>query len=163
VLTTSLIAITRLQSYALTTIIMSLPVVNLDAFLASPLSEEAAQECRRTAEALASYGALIVKDSRVTEKESDEFLVRLSWVLFRPHLIDRLFIYFVEIQDLMEDYFAQPRKALERDMRPELAYQGSRYVLSLLPFPTYVDSSHGLFSQSDLLLKIRRSRDARLM
>jgi hypothetical protein len=54
---------------------MSLPIVDLDSFLASPGSKDAALECRRTAEALASYGALIVKDSRVTEKESDDFLV----------------------------------------------------------------------------------------
>ncbi|TDL28060.1 Clavaminate synthase-like protein [Rickenella mellea] len=78
----------------------SLPVINLDVFLSEPLgSEVATQECRKAADALISYGALIVQDSRVSEEDNDTFL------------------------DLMEDYFAQPEEALKKDERPELGYQ----------------------------------------
>jgi hypothetical protein len=57
---------------------MSLPVIDLDTFYAFPRSQEASWECQRAADSLANYGALIVKDSRVTENESEEFLVRLA-------------------------------------------------------------------------------------
>lgn len=55
----------------------------------------------QTAEALIKYGALLVKDSRVTEDANDRFL------------------------DLLEDYFDQPTELLEPDCRPEFYYQGS--------------------------------------
>ena len=46
-----------------------------------------------------TYGALILHDSRVEEKDNINFL------------------------NLLEDYFSQPDELLKRDERPELAYQ----------------------------------------
>lgn len=53
-----------------------------------------------TAEALIHYGALVVKDSRVSEEDNAAFL------------------------DLLEDYFAQDNETLLKDTRPEYGYQG---------------------------------------
>ncbi|KUI53113.1 Gibberellin 20 oxidase 4 [Cytospora mali] len=79
---------------------MDLPIIDLDLFLAQPHDSPAvAAECRRAAEALITYGALLLHDSRVSERDNDVFL------------------------DLLEDYFAQPEDALKRDERPELSYQ----------------------------------------
>lgn len=79
---------------------MDLPVVDLDVFLHQPLDAPAvATECKKAAEALITYGALVLHDSRVSEHDNDTFL------------------------DLLEDYFAQPEAALRRDERPELSYQ----------------------------------------
>ncbi|GAA6034387.1 hypothetical protein JCM8097_002698 [Rhodosporidiobolus ruineniae] len=77
----------------------TLPIVDLDAFRAGPGSPAARAEALKTAEALITYGALIVKDSRVSEEANERFL------------------------DLQEDYFNQSRKALEEDLRPEVHYQ----------------------------------------
>lgn len=46
-----------------------------------------------------TYGALILRDSRVSEEDNRTFL------------------------DLLEDYFAQPLEMLQKDERPELSYQ----------------------------------------
>lgn len=46
-----------------------------------------------------SYGALVVRDSRVTEEDNENFL------------------------DLLEDYFALPTEELRKDERPEYHYQ----------------------------------------
>jgi len=79
---------------------MDLPVIDLDIFLQQPLDSEAVQtECRKAANALITYGALVLHDSRVAESDNDTFL------------------------DLLEDYFAQPTEALQRDERPEFGYQ----------------------------------------
>jgi hypothetical protein len=53
----------------------------------------------QTADALITYGALIVHDSRVSEDDNDVFL------------------------DLLEDYFNQPIDDLKNDERPQLSYQ----------------------------------------
>lgn len=53
----------------------------------------------QTAESLIRYGALIVKDSRVSEDANSRFL------------------------DVMEDYFAQDEEALKVDARPEYHFQ----------------------------------------
>ena len=53
----------------------------------------------KAADALITYGALLVQDSRVSEDDNNTFL------------------------DLIEDYFAQPNDALKKDERPELGYQ----------------------------------------
>ena len=45
------------------------------------------------------YGALVVKDSRVTESDNDHFL------------------------DILEDYFALPAEELKKDERKEYGYQ----------------------------------------
>ncbi|GAA5858353.1 hypothetical protein JCM1840_001160 [Sporobolomyces johnsonii] len=76
-----------------------LPIVDLDTFLASPNSPSATAEATKTAEALIEYGALIVKDSRVSEAANERFL------------------------DLMEDYFSQDQERLEEDLRPEVHFQ----------------------------------------
>ncbi|GAA6014237.1 hypothetical protein JCM10207_006142 [Rhodosporidiobolus poonsookiae] len=76
-----------------------LPIVDLDAFLASPDSPEARTGAEKVAEGLIEYGALIVKDSRVSEDANARFL------------------------DLQEEYFAQPKERLEEDLRPEVHYQ----------------------------------------
>ncbi|KAI1182178.1 hypothetical protein F5B17DRAFT_435902 [Nemania serpens] len=78
---------------------MDLPIIDLDVFLASRSSPAALEECAKAARALVTYGALILRDSRVAEADNAAFL------------------------DLMEDYFAQPDPALRRDERPEFNYQ----------------------------------------
>ncbi|KAI0375255.1 Clavaminate synthase-like protein [Pilatotrama ljubarskyi] len=79
---------------------VTLPVVDLDIFLsASPESEAFTKECKKAADALIHYGALLLHDSRVSEEDNNTFL------------------------DLIEDYFAQPEELLKEDERPELGYQ----------------------------------------
>jgi len=78
---------------------MDLPIIDLDVFLREPASAAAQAECKKAADALVTYGALVLRDSRVSESDNTTFL------------------------DLLEDYFAQPRDALKHDERPELAYQ----------------------------------------
>ncbi|GAB1319860.1 Isopenicillin N synthase-like Fe(2+) 2OG dioxygenase domain-containing protein [Madurella fahalii] len=79
---------------------MDLPVVDLDVFLnQSHNSPEVKAECVKAANALITYGALVLHDSRVSEEDNTTFL------------------------DLLEDYFAQPEEDLKKDERPELSYQ----------------------------------------
>jgi hypothetical protein len=78
---------------------MAPTLVNLDVFLANPLSPEALDEARKAAESLILTGALVVRDSRAPAAANDRFL------------------------DLFEDYFALPDEVLEKDERPELGYQ----------------------------------------
>ncbi|KAL2161769.1 hypothetical protein VTH06DRAFT_7553 [Thermothelomyces fergusii] len=79
---------------------MDLPIIDLDVFLHQPRDSAAVQaECAKAADALITYGALVLHDSRVSEQDNDTFL------------------------DLLEDYFAQPEADLKKDERPELAYQ----------------------------------------
>ncbi|KAJ3564573.1 hypothetical protein NP233_g8210 [Leucocoprinus birnbaumii] len=79
---------------------MDLPVIDLDLFLSEPRNSEAViRECKKAADALIVYGALVLHDSRVSEDDNSRFL------------------------DLLEDYFAQPEAELKKDERPELSYQ----------------------------------------
>ncbi|KAI0199435.1 Clavaminate synthase-like protein [Astrocystis sublimbata] len=78
---------------------MDLPIIDLDVFLTSPTSAAAQAECAAAARALITYGALVLRDSRVCEADNAAFL------------------------DVMEDYFAQPAAALAADLRPEVNYQ----------------------------------------
>lgn len=79
---------------------MDIPVINLDLFLSKPRdSEEVVNECKKAADALINYGALVLHDSRVSERDNSTFL------------------------DLLEDYFSQPAEELKKDERPELSYQ----------------------------------------
>ncbi|EAA29816.3 Clavaminate synthase-like protein [Neurospora crassa] len=79
---------------------MDLPVVDLDVYLNNAVdSPEVKAECEKAAKALITYGALVLHDSRVAEKDNETFL------------------------DLLEDYFAQPEEELGKDERPELSYQ----------------------------------------
>ncbi|KAH7886088.1 Clavaminate synthase-like protein [Phlebopus sp. FC_14] len=78
----------------------TLPVVDVDVFLSeeesSPLLQ---QECQKAANALITYGALLLHDSRVSEDDNDTFL------------------------NLVEDYFAQPIADIQKDERPDISYQ----------------------------------------
>ena len=78
---------------------MDLPVISLDDYLSDPSSSRARQLAQQLAESLINTGAVVVRDSRATKDANDRFL------------------------DLFEDYFAQPREALEDDLRPEVGYQ----------------------------------------
>lgn len=79
---------------------MDLPIVDVDVFRSHPRdSPEVLAECKKAADALITYGALALHDSRVSEEDNTTFL------------------------DLLEDYFAQPEPELKKDERPELGYQ----------------------------------------
>lgn len=95
---------------------MELPTIDLDLFLFQSLETPAVQhECKKVrsilqrvlailmickvADALITFGALILHDSRVTESKNSAFL------------------------DLLEDYFAQSTSDIQKDERPELSYQ----------------------------------------
>ncbi|KAK0198865.1 hypothetical protein F5146DRAFT_1131814 [Armillaria mellea] len=79
---------------------MDLPIIDLDLFLSQPRHKEVVvNECKKVADALIVYGALLLRDSRVSEADNSIFL------------------------DLLEDYFAQPEDILKSDERPELSYQ----------------------------------------
>jgi len=79
---------------------MDLPVIDLDLFLSKPHDSGAVvQECKKAADALIVYGALVLRDSRVSENDNSTFL------------------------DLLEDYFNQAPEELKKDERPELSYQ----------------------------------------
>ncbi|TFK56729.1 Clavaminate synthase-like protein [Heliocybe sulcata] len=78
----------------------TLPVIDLDVFLSQPQQSDAVvRECQKAADALITYGALLLHDSRVSEQDNSAFL------------------------DLLEDYFNQPEPELRKDERPELGYQ----------------------------------------
>ncbi len=79
---------------------MDLPVVDLEIFLHHPHDSAAVQaECKKAADALITYGALVLHDARVSEDANATFL------------------------DLLEDYFAQPPALLKADERPAFSYQ----------------------------------------
>jgi hypothetical protein len=79
---------------------MDLPIIDVDVFRSQPRdSPEVLAECKKVADALITYGALVLHDSRVSEEDNTTFL------------------------DLLEDYFAQPDEDLRKDERPELGYQ----------------------------------------
>ncbi|KAM0788205.1 hypothetical protein ACM66B_001364 [Microbotryomycetes sp. NB124-2] len=75
-----------------------LPIIDLDAFLSGSDTEKQDQ-AEKTAQALIRYGALIAKDSRVSEQANDHFL------------------------DVLEDYFDQDEELLKQDLRPQWGYQ----------------------------------------
>ncbi|KAM0754622.1 Clavaminate synthase-like protein [Meredithblackwellia eburnea MCA 4105] len=76
-----------------------LPIIDLDVYRHDPNSYEAKEQAGRCVDALVKYGALILKDSRVSEEANDAFL------------------------DIMEDYFSQEEEALKADTRPQFHYQ----------------------------------------
>jgi hypothetical protein len=102
----------------------TLPVVDLDIFLRAPTSPAALAECKRAADALITFGALIVHDSRVSETDNEQFL------------------------DLLEDYFAQPESVLKVDERPELGYQVG-VTLELTGLCTWLNCVHFLIRTSE--------------
>ncbi|KAI0068123.1 Clavaminate synthase-like protein [Artomyces pyxidatus] len=78
----------------------TLPVIDLDLFRSQPLESTAViAECRKAADALITYGALLLHDERVSEDDNSTFL------------------------DLLEDYFDQPLSDLKMDEHPEVGYQ----------------------------------------
>ncbi|KAI9222389.1 hypothetical protein BC828DRAFT_346084 [Blastocladiella britannica] len=78
---------------------LSLPIVDLAVYFADPTSDAAKAECTKAAEALKSYGALLLRDPRVPESANYEFL------------------------DMVEEYFEQPHDVKLQDVRPDLHYQ----------------------------------------
>ncbi|THV07533.1 Clavaminate synthase-like protein [Dendrothele bispora CBS 962.96] len=89
-----------MQSIVLEPNSMDLPIIDLDVLrFHSRTSTVVQEECKKAADALIIYGALILHDSRVSEKDNSTFL------------------------DLLEDYFAQPEAELKKDERPEVSYQ----------------------------------------
>ncbi|KAH9044567.1 Clavaminate synthase-like protein [Lactarius pseudohatsudake] len=79
---------------------MLLPIIDLDIYRSQSLDSPAVvEECNKAAEALITYGALLIRDSRVSEDDNATFL------------------------DLLEDYFSQPISDLQKDERPEVGYQ----------------------------------------
>ncbi|KAF0349577.1 clavaminate synthase-like protein [Gigaspora margarita] len=78
---------------------LTLPIVDLGLYLKNKNDPLAIIECKNTAKALKDYGALLVKDPRVTEADNSTFI------------------------DLMEDYFDQPFEVKLKDARPEIGYQ----------------------------------------
>ncbi|KAI0318996.1 Clavaminate synthase-like protein [Amylostereum chailletii] len=78
----------------------TLPVIDLDLFFSQPRESPAVvAECKKAADALITYGALLLHDDRVSEEDNTTFL------------------------DLLEDYFNQPIDDLKKDERPEVGYQ----------------------------------------
>lgn len=75
----------------------TLPIIDIDVFRAG--GPDALVECNKAANAIITYGALVVHDSRVKEQDNSVFL------------------------DLLEDYFAQPVGDLKADEHPEWSYQ----------------------------------------
>ncbi|KAJ3814985.1 hypothetical protein F5876DRAFT_86105 [Lentinula aff. lateritia] len=76
-----------------------LPKPLLDIFLADPLSPAAVAKTKKTADALVTYGALVIKDSRINEEDNENFL------------------------DLLENYFAQSEEIIKKDVHKKWAYQ----------------------------------------
>ncbi|CAG8646992.1 4718_t:CDS:1 [Acaulospora colombiana] len=76
-----------------------LPIIDLGLYLRGKNDPLAVEECKKAANALVDYGALLLKDPRVTEEDNSQFL------------------------NLMEDYFAQPYEKKLKDARPDLSYQ----------------------------------------
>ncbi|CAJ0909456.1 12997_t:CDS:10 [Entrophospora sp. SA101] len=59
----------------MSTITCSLPIIDLGLYLKDKNSELAIEECHKTAKALKDYGALLIKDPRVTEDDNSRFLM----------------------------------------------------------------------------------------
>eukprot|EP00941_MAST-03F_sp_MAST-3F-sp1_P003856 g3856.t1 len=83
--------------------LLEMPVVNLDTILArnedGTTTEAGLAECEKVVECLHKYGVLVVKDSRVSEDDNNNFL------------------------NVMERYFEQEDTVKREDSRPELHYQ----------------------------------------
>ncbi|KAL7751514.1 hypothetical protein RI367_002977 [Sorochytrium milnesiophthora] len=78
---------------------LSLPLVDIAPYLSDPSSDAARAECAKAADALRTYGAVLLKDPRVSEGDNAAFL------------------------DMLERYFAQPHDVKMQDVRKELGYQ----------------------------------------
>ncbi|GJQ15470.1 hypothetical protein GpartN1_g7261.t1 [Galdieria partita] len=76
---------------------MKLPVFSLDKFLEN--SGNRFDDCSSLADAFHTYGAVVIRDGRLDERENEKYL------------------------DLMERYFEQPRELKMNDSRVELHYQ----------------------------------------
>jgi isopenicillin N synthase-like dioxygenase len=78
---------------------LSLPIVDLSYYFENPTSPQALEECRKAADALKTFGALLVRDHRVPSGANAEFI------------------------DLLEAYFEQPHDIKMQDVRSDLSYQ----------------------------------------
>lgn len=74
----------------------TIPLVDIGKFVSSGTDEEASE---KVAFSLENYGAVIIKDARVSEDDASKFV------------------------DMMERYFAQPREKKLQDARPQFFYQ----------------------------------------
>ncbi len=84
------------EAMATVTVEESIPLVDLSKYVSTGDDELASE---KVAHSLEYYGAVIIKDPRVSEDDSNTFV------------------------DMMERYFAQPREKKMEDSRPELFYQ----------------------------------------
>lgn len=73
--------------------------INFEVYLNDPTSEASIAECKRVAHILHTYGALAIRDPRVTFADNGKFL------------------------DMIEQYFEQDEETKLKDARPELHYQ----------------------------------------
>jgi len=73
--------------------------IELKYFLENPESDASRSECLRVAQILHNYGALTVRDPRVSQTDNDHFL------------------------DMLEAYFNRPYEQILRDARPDIHYQ----------------------------------------
>ncbi|KAL7751516.1 hypothetical protein RI367_002979 [Sorochytrium milnesiophthora] len=78
---------------------LALPLVDVGAYLTDSTSAAARAECDKAAEALKTYGAVLLRDPRVSADDNSKFL------------------------DMMERYFDQPHDAKMKDVRKEVGYQ----------------------------------------
>ncbi|CAG8561367.1 21_t:CDS:2 [Paraglomus brasilianum] len=83
----------------MSSIVFALPTVDFGLYFENNTSPEAIRECEKAADGLRDYGAILVKDPRVTKEDNDRFL------------------------DMMEDYYAQSHEVKMRDARPDVGYQ----------------------------------------
>ncbi|KAI8865403.1 Clavaminate synthase-like protein [Ramicandelaber brevisporus] len=79
--------------------LLNLPVIDLGLYLQDPTSDAAQAEARKCAQSLIDYGALVVRDPRVTEEDNNKFI------------------------DMVEDYFDQPTEVKMNDVRADLGFQ----------------------------------------
>jgi isopenicillin N synthase-like dioxygenase len=77
---------------------MDVPI-DFEKYLANPESDDAKSECLRAAQLLHEYGALAVKDPRVSQLDNNNFL------------------------DILESYFNRPYDQILKDARPDIHYQ----------------------------------------
>lgn len=77
----------------------SIPLVDLSAFLSG---NTATEDAARVTHSLENYGAVLVRDPRVSAEDANDFI------------------------DMMERYFAQPREKKLQDARPQHFYQVRR-------------------------------------
>lgn len=104
----------------------SVPTVEIASFLNDPSSPEAMEACKQISQALYEFGAIVIKDPRVTESHNEMFL------------------------NQMEAYFSQPLELKMKDARPEYSYQvGVTPELTETPRCTFDENCKELIDKLD--------------